>query len=434
MWGKKTKLSTAVLAAGALLSVSACGGGDGGGSEGGEPSAWVLNGGVWNEVEEDFEAWNEENPDQAFAVESFANDIYKDRIRQAVGSGEAPTLIVGWTGGGLLEYVEGDYVTDITEETEELRGRLIESVVANGEVDGSTYAVPMNNVQPVVMYYNQAVFDEAGIEVPTTWEETLEAVEVFNEQGVHPFALAGGSNWPLLMWASYLTDRIGGPEAFQAVVEGEEDAWSHPAIIEALERCQELVEAGAFDPGFASVVADNNEDAHLVADGKAAMVLQGSWVYSRLLEESPDFMETGNLGVTTFPEIEGGEGDPANIVGNPANFWSVSANASEGEQQAAVDYLSDWLFNDEYVDGMLETGNIPPLTGLEDEIAETEDSEFLNFTYETVTDAPNFQLSWDQAVDPAQVQVLLQSLSQVFRGEITPEEFATNMNEAQTSE
>lgn len=433
MWGKKTKLSTAVLAAGAMFGLSACGGG-GDSESSGEPDAWVLNGGVWNVVEEDFAAWNEENPDQSFTVESFANDIYKDRIRTAVGSGEAPTLIVGWTGGGLLEYVEGDYVTDITEETEELREGLIESVVANGEVDGSTYAVPMNNVQPVMMYYNQEVFDEAGIEVPTTWDELLEAVEVFQEQGVHPFSLAGGSLWPMLMWASYLTDRIGGPEAFEAVVAGEPDAWSHPAIIEAMERCQELVEAGAFDPGFASVVADNNEDAHLVADGLSAMVLQGSWVYSRLLEESPEFMETGNLGVTTFPEIEGGEGDPNSIVGNPANFWSVSANATEEEQQAGVDYLSEWLFNDDYVDGMLETGNIPPLKGLEDKIQDTEDPEFLSFAYDMVQEAPNFQLSWDQAVDPSQERPLLENLGQIFAGDITPEEFAENMNETQPTE
>ncbi|KUG59745.1 sugar ABC transporter substrate-binding protein [Nesterenkonia jeotgali] len=431
MWGRKAKLSTAVLAAGSLLGLSACGGGDAGSTE---PDAWVLNGGVWTVVEEDFEAWNEENPEQTFTVESFANDIYKERIRTAVGSGEAPTLIVGWTGGGLLEYVEGDYVTDITEPTADLRERLIDSVVANGEVDGATYAVPMNNVQPVMMYYNQELFDEAGIEVPTDWDEMLEAVEVFQDKGVHPFSLAGGSLWPMLMWASYLTDRIGGPEAFEAVVAGEPDAWSHPAIIEAMERIQELVEAGAFDPGFASVVADNNEDAHLVADGLSAMVLQGSWVYSRLLEESPEFMESGNLGVTTFPSIPGGEGDPNSIVGNPANFWSVSANATEEEQQAGIDYLSEWLFNDDYVDGMLETGNIPPLTGLEDKIAETEDPEFLDFAYGMVTEAPNFQLSWDQAVDPSQERALLENLGQVFDGSLTPEEFAENMNATQPTD
>lgn len=369
--------------------------------------------------------------ERAFTVDSFANDVYKERIRTAVGSGESPTLIVGWTGGTLLEYVEHEYVADITEETSGLSERLIDSVAANGEVDGSVYAVPMNNVQPVVMYYNRAVLDQAGVEVPTTWEEMLEAVEELSAQDIYPFALAGGSRWPMLMWASYLTDRIGGPEAFQAVMEGDPEGWSDPAILEALQRCQELVEAGAFDPNFASVDADQNEDARLLADGQAAMLLQGSWTYSRMLEDHADFAESGGFGFTTFPAVEGGEGDPANLVGNPANFWSVSADASEEEQGAATGYLSEHLFNDDYVEGMLETGNLPPLEGLDEQIAATEDEEFLGFAYDAVLEAPNFQLSWDQAVDPSQEQPLLENLELTFLGQITPEEFAENMNATQ---
>ena len=301
----------------------------------------------------------------------------------------------------------------------------------NGIVDGDVYAVPMNNVQPVFLYFNQELFDQAGAEVPTTWEELLDVVEQFDEQDIYPLALAGGSRWPMLMWASYLTDRIGGPEAFQGVVEGDPEGWSDPAILEALERCQELVDAGAFDPNFASVDADQNEDARMLADGQAAMVLQGSWTYSRMLEDHPEFAESGDFGFTTFPAVEGGEGDPANLVGNPANFWSVSESASEESQEAATDYLSEQLFNDEYVDQMLSTGNLPPLEGLDEQIAETDDEEFLGFAYDVVREAPNFQLSWDQAIDPSQEQALLENLELVFLGQMTPEEFAENMNATQ---
>lgn len=418
---------TGALAAVGLLALTACGGGDDN-----SPNAWVLNGGVWPVVEEDFDAWGEENPDQAFSVDSFANDVYKERIRTAVGSGEAPTLIVGWTGGTLLEYIDGDYVLDITDAVSGLQERLIPSVADNGIIDGATYAVPMNNVQPVILYFNQELFDEVGAEVPSDWDELLEVVEVFNDADIYPFALAGGSVWPMLMWSAYLTDRIGGPEAFEAVVAGEPNAWSHPAIIEAMERIQQLVEMEAFDPNFAAVVADQNEDAHMVADGHAAMVLQGSWVYSRLLEEQPDFVASGNLGFAPFPEIPGGQGDPASVVGNPANFWSVSADASEEEQDTALGYLSEHLFNDEFVARMIETGNIPPLEGMDDQIAESEDSEFLGYVYDSVREAPNFQLSWDQAVDPSQEQALLENLDLVFQGNISPEEFAERMNETQS--
>ncbi len=317
------KKAAAGVAAAALLSLTACGGGNGGGGA----NAWVLTGGGWPAVEADFESWNEEREDQQIAVESFENDAYKERIRTVVGSGEAPTLIMNWTGGALLEYVEGDHVVDITSETEELRGQIHESVWQNGEVDGSVYAVPLNDVQPVVLYYNQELFDQAGIEVPQTWAEVEEAVAVFNEEGVTPFSLAGGSVWPALMWLQYLTDRHGGEEAFQAVIEGEENAWSDESILYALEQIQWLAENGGFDETFTSVTADQNEDARLLADGEAAMLLQGSWVYATIHEDFPDFAESGDFGFAEFPVLEDGAGDPSNIVGNPANFWSVSADA-----------------------------------------------------------------------------------------------------------
>ena len=98
-------------------------------------------------------------PIRPFAVESFANDAFKEKIRTAVGSGEAPTLILNWTGGTLTDYVDNGQVVDITAGTEDLTSRVMPSVAQNGVLDGMTYAVPMNDVQPVILYYNKAVFD-----------------------------------------------------------------------------------------------------------------------------------------------------------------------------------------------------------------------------------------------------------------------------------
>nr|WP_199702539.1 extracellular solute-binding protein [Jiangella rhizosphaerae] len=435
-------MTVATVAAATALTLAACGGaspgdstdgstdgnGDAGGdTAGGAASAWILTGGGWPVTAASFERWNEEHPDQQIAVEEFENDAYKEKIRTSVGSGEAPTLIMNWTGGTLADYVANDQVVDIGAETADLASRVMPSVAQNGVIDGTTYAVPMNDVQPVVLYYNETLFEQVGIEVPTTWQETLDAVAAFRDAGIIPFSLAGQSVWPELMWIQYLTDRIGGPEVFQAVLDGQPDAWSDPAILEALTKIQELVDAGGFGDAFASVAADQSADAALVHTGRAAMLLQGSWVYATFHTDNPEFA-TSALGFTTFPSIEGGTGDPANIVGNPANFWSISASASDEARQTALDYINQFVYDDEQLTAMLDAGSVPPVAGLEDRIAQSDDAEYLGFAYQLVQEAPHFQLSWDQALPADQAQELLTNLSQIFLGEITPQQFVDAMN------
>ncbi|PUB27670.1 carbohydrate ABC transporter substrate-binding protein (CUT1 family) [Promicromonospora sp. AC04] len=425
--GRRTGAMVAAVSLATVL--AACGGGNQPGQAAADgASAWALTGGSEEMFRAQFDAWNAENPDQEIAVDWFANDAYKEKIRTAVGSGNAPTLIYSWAGGTLADYVANDSVVDITADTQELTDRLVPSVAANGQVDGKTYAVPNTQSQPVVLYYNQEVLDAAGVEVPTTYDELLTAVGTLKDQGVIPVALAGQSVWPELMWIQYLTDRIGGPEVFQAVVDGEEGAWSDPAVIEATTKIQELVDAGAFGDSFGSVNADQNADTALVHTGKAAFILQGSWVYPNFLNDAPELVESGGLGYTTFPAVDGGAGDPANIVGNPSNFWSVSASAAEEDQATAKSFISSQVLNDDAVDDLLAIGTVPPITGLEDKIEQQDNADYLSFVYGMVRDAPHFQLSWDQALPPAQAQELLNNLSQLFLGQIDPQQFSDAMD------
>lgn len=424
-------MATAVVAAVGVAALVGCGSqpGGGGGSSSGNATVWGLTGGVNEQLYKDsFDTWNVDNADEQIDLEFFANDAYKERIRTAIGAGTDPTLIYGWGGGGLAEYVDGGNVVDITDSTADVIDRVLPSVAQGGIVDGKVYAVANSQSQPVVLYYNQDLFDQVGAEVPTTWSELMEVTQTFSDEGITPFSVAGQSKWPYLMWIQYLTDRIGGPEVFQAVIDGEADAWSDPAITEALTAIQDLVEAGGFGDGYGSVSADANADLALVYSGKAAMLLQGSWVYSTFKGDAPDFVSSGSLGFTTFPTVEGGAGDPANIVGNTSNYWSVSANASDEQVETATTYLNDMVFNEDYTNFLIEGGGVPPVAGLEDQLAQAEDADFLTMAYGMVRDAPHFQLSWDQALRADPAQELLTNLEQIFLLQITPEEFVTNMN------
>lgn len=391
-------------------------------------TAWALSGGSDVVLEGAFDLWNSEHPGEEIAVSWLENDAYKARIGEAVEAGEPPTLILGWAGSDLDRLVAEDAVVDLTDAVGPVLERVLPAVAANGEVDGRTYAVPNNQTQPVVLYHNAEVLEEVGLEPPETFDDLLAAVPVLRDAGVLPVALAGGSRWPELMYIQYLTDRIGGPEVFRRVVDGEPGAWSDPAVLEALRLIRELVDAGAFGEHFTGTVADGSGDVSLVASGNAAFVLQGAWVYPDFLTEAPGLIANDGLGFTRFPVVEGGVGDPDNVVGNPANFWSVSAAADPEAQRVAIDFLVEQTYAEREVERFLIVRTVPPVRDLDRRLDDLENEDYLRFVHDMVASAPHFQLSWDQALPADQSGPLLDNLHQVFTGDLSPRGFVDAMN------
>ncbi len=433
---KKRRAIPLTLAAVSALVLTACGssgpgaaGGGGGGGGSDTASAWALTGGVHEVMwDESFTTWNEENADGKIDVQWFANDAYKEKIRTSMGAGTGPSLVFSWGGGPLRDYVNSDKVVDLTEGAADLVDRVFPSVAEGGMVDGKVYAVPNSQTQPELVYYNKDLFEQVGAEVPTTWSEVMDLIPTFKEAGIAPFAVAGASKWPELIWLQYMTDRIGGPDAFGSVMAQEPDSWSDPAFVEALTRIQDLVKADGFQEGFGSTVADTRADAALVHTGKAAMLLQGSWVFSSFAQDAPEMVANDRIGFFPFPAVDGGKGDPANVVGNPSNYWSLNSSASEEVQEQMITYLNENVFNEQYTTTLLDGGGVPPVVGIEERLADTEHGDFLTFAYNLVEDAPSFTLSWDQALPAAQAQELLTNIDRIFLLEITPEEFVANMN------
>jgi raffinose/stachyose/melibiose transport system substrate-binding protein len=363
-------------------------------------------------------------------VTFFQNDPYKQKIRTAVGAGQAPTIIFGWGGGILKSYADAGQVEDLTSwlsENPEFKDQYISAVWKAATIDGKIYAVPIQNTQPIVMYYNKTLFDKAGAQPPATWDDVMNLVDVFNKQGVAPFSLGGQSKWTSMMWLEYLFDRIGGPEVFDAIYANKPDSWSDPAVIASGQKVQELVKANGFIKGFSSITADTSADQALLYTGKAAMMLHGGWAYGGMKATQPKFVASG-LGWGNFPTVPGGKGDPKNTVGNPANYFSISSKGTDEEKTVAKAYFTDGLFTDAEIDAYVNSGQVPVVKAAESKLASSPDAAFLQFVFNMTKQAPNFQQSWDQALSPTQATELLNNIDELFLLKITPEQFASAMN------
>lgn len=423
-------LAGAALSACGSSGPSASGGGGGGGDSKALFSMWYLTGDPNETIrEENVSRWNEAHADQTLSATFFANDAYKTKIKTAIGAGQAPTLIFGWGGGTLRSYAEADQVVDLTsffEENQDLKDSVLASTYGAATVDDKIYAYPNENASLIVFYVNKDLLQENGLEPPKTWDELLAAVKTLNDAGVAPISLGGQSRWTSMMWLEYLFDRVGGPEVFQAIYDGEPDAWSNPAALEALTKTQDLVKAGGFIKGFESVAADGNADVALLYTGKVAMMLHGSWQYATIKNEAPDFLPS--LGWIDFPAVQGGVGDPKNVAGNPAQYMSISSQASEEQVAAAQEYIKGSIMDEETIDAFIESGQVCIAAGIEDKVDASEDKDFLNYAYGAVKNAPSFVQSWDQALSPGTAEKLLSNIDQLFSLAITPEDFAKSMN------
>ncbi|MGQ4434830.1 MULTISPECIES: extracellular solute-binding protein [unclassified Streptomyces] len=420
-------LAVGVPASAALAACGSSGPGKSGGA-----TYWYLNGQPQEGVRAGaVDAFNKAHPKEQIKDTTFQNDAYKTKIKTSIGAGKAPTIIWGWGGGTLRTYVEAGQVEDLTPwfgEHSELKKSLFPSSFAAATVNGKIYAMPVETVQPIILYYNRKVFDQVGVEPPKSWDDIMALVPRFNAKGIAPFSLGGQSRWTNMMWLEFLFDRIGGSELFQAITEGEKNAWSNPDAIAALTKAQELVKAHGFVKGFSSITADSNADQALLYTGRAAMMLHGAWSYGIQQADGGDFVSSGSLGYMTFPPVEGGKGDPSDTVGNPAQYLSISSKASAAQKKVAKDFFATGVLQDEEVKQWIDNGSVPIRLGTEKLLAASKNADFLQFTYDIASKAKVFGQSWDQALSPTAAETLLDNIVKLFQLSVSPQQFADNLN------
>ncbi|MQA11252.1 MAG: extracellular solute-binding protein [Pseudonocardiaceae bacterium] len=391
---------------------------------------WAIEGGVDAVYQDSVDRFNESRSDgPGVELQTFQNDPYKQKLRVAIGADSPPDVFFGWGGGVLESYATAGKVHDLTpalRKDPSWRNKFLANVMETVTFDGKVYGIPVRGMQPVVLYYNKELFRQHGARPPKTWQDLLNLVSTFSSKGVTPISLGGASPWTYLMWEEYLVDRLGGPEVFDAILAGKPNAWSHPAVLQANRMIQQLIDAGAFGEGYASVNYDTGQQAALLYTNKAAMNLMGSWDYSAIVDSQPQFIKSGKLGWTTFPEVPNGSGDPNNVVGNTTNYYSVTKKSAN--KQVAIDYLKNTVMDEQYVDKLIELGDVPPVKGIDKKLAGAENGDYLQYIYNLAQNAPSFELSWDQALPPEQAEPLLTNLEQLFLKKITPRQFSTAMN------
>ncbi|WP_116131930.1 extracellular solute-binding protein [Tropicimonas sp. IMCC34043] len=368
------------------------------------------------------------NPGYKVVDSHFANDAYKTKLKIAFGANQPPCVFASWGGGPLREYIRAGEVVDLSpylDANPAVKGYFMPASYTPVTFEGDIYGLPARGTSIGVILYNKEIFEKLGLTPPATWGELMNVSKVLNENGIAPFALANKSKWPGSMFYVYLVDRIGGPEVFLAAADRQPGgSFEDPAFIQAGEMLQDLVKADGFARGFNGLDYDIGGSRRLLYSGRAAMELMGNWEIGTIANENPEFL--GKLGFFPFPAVEGGKGDPANVVGTLGdNYISISTQCPYPD--AAFDLLVK-LTDQTSTEEQLLDNIVSPVLGIE------VGDPTLQGVIDLVGKAPSVQLWYDQELPPTLAEVHKDTTQQLFGLSITPEEAAATMEAAAKAE
>lgn len=376
-------------------------------------------------------AFDKAHPGDTVTIDLVNNDNYKTQIANAMTAGNEPQVFWTWGGGPLQADIAAGKVVPLATTSQVSSGssylsKFLASSLGAVTDNGKVYGIPIQGTQPVYFFYNKEVFSKYGLSFPTTWAQLLSDAAVFKSHGIAPMSLAGGSTWPDLMYLEYLADRIGGPSVATAIQDNKPDAWSNPAITEALTDIQTLVRDGDFQTGYTTLL-DNGTNDTLVYTGRAAMQLMGDWDISSILGEDPSFISSGELGMAPFPTVAGGTGNPADLAGNTASYVAISTNSTAAQKAVAEEFFQQELASASYAKAQVAAGEVPVTSGSSADFSGSLAS-FDTTIYNDVQKAPSFQYSWDQATTPGVSAEMLTDLSKLFDLSITPAAMESDLN------
>ena len=147
------------------------------GGEGGTIRLWLNGTDTPDElVEYAVAEFNKVHPDVTVELERQQWDGIVERLTTALSGSDAPDVVeFGNTQAQTFEAAGA--VVDLTDKAEDLNADdFLQSLVEAGTYDGALYAVPYY-AGARIMVYRKDLFEESGIEIPTTLEEMLAAGE-----------------------------------------------------------------------------------------------------------------------------------------------------------------------------------------------------------------------------------------------------------------
>ncbi|NOV03675.1 ABC transporter substrate-binding protein [Paenibacillus planticolens] len=197
--------------------------------------------------------------------------------------------------------------------------------------DGRIWALPID-VNGAGVIYNKEAFAKAGIQdPPKTWEQFIEACEALRNVGITPIAAGYKDSWTIV-W-DIAADLLANQHAenvnwFSEIEAGRttfaEDRIHFKAILKRFGERLKYV-SKPFE-------TDWNQAQFLLAEGKAGMIINGTWTVDGVKSKNP----ASNLGLFAFPYSN----DPQDAKFGLKSTGGIVVNPKSPNREVALQLLN----------------------------------------------------------------------------------------------
>ncbi len=408
--------SCAALAVTAAVALTAgCGGSDGASKDGSVTLTWWHNGTAdpahtaWQEVAD---AYHAAHPKVSFKINPMQNEQFQTKVPLALQSNDPPDLYQQWGGGAEATQVKSGRLMDLTDAVSGWKDQL-GNAAAGWQVDGKQYGVPFD-LHVVGFWYRKDLFAKAGITAPpATMDDLNAAVSKLKAAGITPIALGGKDKWPDAFYWAYFAIRECSTDTLKNAVKkldmGDE------CFRKAGEDLASFLDTKPFQNGFLGTPAQQGagSSAGQVANGKAAMELQGDWEMAVMPSLTSDKDFASKLGWFPFPTIDGGDGEPGAALGGGDGF-SCTVEATS----ACADFLK-YVTSTEVQTKLVKSSTATLPVNPEANAAVSDPT--LKQVLEILQKAPYIQTYFDQALPTSVGQALNDAVANFVAGQGSPD-------------
>jgi len=363
------KVLAAAATASAVIALAGCGSSSSPGgtdAEGGASPAegtvrmWVMEGSLTEESQQVLvDEFAEANPGSELQIEVQQWDGIVSKLQTSLASkNESPDLVeIGNTQTTTFTTVGA--FADVTELKDALGGDdLIPSFVDAATVDDKIYAYPFYAGARAV-YYRTDLFEQAGIEIPTTIAEFTDAVVAL--QQANPEGTADFSGMYLAAVDPHGVESYLFPQGFEYATQ-EGDEWvgqaSAPESVAALEALQELFQNGT-TYGLDSQASQKSFERYF-NEGKTGVLIGTGNIGTKIDQE---LWDAGKVGVFAIPSDE--PGVPGSTFAGGSNIALAQNSPNPELAQKALEVI----FSETFQAQLAKEGWVPGNTSFADDVS-----------------------------------------------------------------